>query len=458
MLTHRQSYHYLPRRSIRPSFERPIKTGPKLPKFGFRNLLYFSAISLCLVGFLVQFHSLLVEYLKFETIVLSRLNRSIVVDLPAITICFPNSIKPDLLSKLTKKTGNEICNASLEDITKYQEEFFRNHDVPDINDKNFTIELESNRNIVDYEMANHTYGNKNCFDLKGSKVLKSFAFHHVCFTLFSRLDELHRNESLSLKLSGYAHLSINVSAMYSSINSNCNLIKESSPILSLHGRNTIPNLAEFSHKRLIPGRKYFIEFARTTTHAKPPPYATNCKFYMISQENGKKTCNQIQSRSDCMTACVKNRQMKQFTQVNASNLEESMRCLHAPMFLFRDCMLRDKLRMCHRNSKFSSESDYDFCLKRCPRACKDDIFDHIILDEFEKEKNGTIELLIDHKSVFDTIRRHTPYFAFAEFLSNVGGMLGGWTGWSVLCLFSYSEAFIAKIGKLQKQKQKPSMF
>lgn len=111
----------------------------------FSRILQNIVIAVLFCGLVVQVSNLSRKYLRYESVIQTKFNRKIVVDIPSITLCFDRSVQP----KVIKEFKSDICEKDLskEEIREIQEVVYEKYKAADIVKNNSEIGININDSL-----------------------------------------------------------------------------------------------------------------------------------------------------------------------------------------------------------------------------------------------------------------------------------------------------------------------
>jgi len=401
----------------------------------------------CVTGLTYQLSSLIEQYTSGQTVVNLSIGRRHNDTIPAITICYPFALLMDMMAKLNKDIGslydkyltliekmrNDFSTSNVEklnDITKNLEEYTRtNIDkvktdriLEDYTPKDYLIFLSMkkghktlNRGDLNLSAINTLIinGHRDSYDITQSRFYK-------CFTHFSALHSRWRYET-----DYFNEIILKVSHDYK-----WNPYTIFQPIyFSIHSPNTFLNFdGEGNYLELNLGSIYNLEYTSLKINhiegfsSQMESYNNYCYNYALDSN--------VSFSYDCLTECLR----ETLNQTDCIGPRDNP--------LRHNILLNmhvDFMRICPQSSKFD-QNNVGVCWKTCKINCQ---FIHYSIDikkqwteKGEHYFQRSVTISLKHSRLPDVLVRHLPEITFISFISNFGGLLGLWLGFSVFSILT----------------------
>ena len=407
-----------------------------------KSILNIVLLIICIIGLLYQSIQLYIQYSSGNTLV--KVEYKLIKNriIPGITVCLPvffsmekvvkhlndskilnkyNELNNFLkLNNTNSKSKIKIWLKWLTIITSRDwRELFNTYNLSYLFD-NFSVK------DTDFKMhlINQILNPRICrYYQNSSKYVMSITNFYFptrkCYTFFSHLDTFWNNytdqfEAIKFivehRIDWFPKELINFSEIFKI------LLTIHSPIEFPYNQN--------QYYYLDFGKTYSLKFNEIQNRLLPPPYITNCRNY---------TNSQYIIRGDCIKDCMS----KRLIDCNIK-LRNKICINNSYKYLIRkdhsNWMNRVNCSGCYG----LIQSDIDYCENYCPVDCLQIMYDLEISVQsrgFTSKSLALIELI--HNRLLDQIVEHVPEMNFIEFVSNFGGLLGMWCGFSIIFIGEY---------------------
>ena len=412
-------------------------------------ILHVVSLIVCLFCLIYETTTLLSLYFGGKTIAENRVERLVKSRLPAVTLCLPTFLDMEKFAELFLNSSEDPYHKTIYD--KHQaikmfvvkngwndeaqvmqrqlfEEFLWNVYVK----SNISLYDIMNKFLADWQIEYKVYHGKTkynkAFDEKDVVVelplpklvvsLVPFIDARECYTIFSDFDDHFKD---------YKLIPIEIEIRFRHNVSSFPFIRlyEGDIYVSLHSPNSLPDFKrENVFHELKMGMVNFITYSETQTKLLPEPYETKCKTY------------ELETRAECVHICMNERLCEVFHL-------DCVWTLHNNKLIRKDALgdLANK-SLCNHHSEprkwdivkelFNLERS---CESQCPRNCFESSYQYEIQTrkgrEFADEHN-CFSINIDHNNLPDQVIEHKPIMDWITLVSNWGGLLGMWLGFSVL--------------------------
>jgi hypothetical protein len=419
-----------------------------------KNVAKFVVCVSSFTGFFYQASEYFVQYLSFPTTVDVRIERSLMIDIPSVTICIPSLTSRPRLRKIY---GDEI----IKEIEKIKGKANKPYAVLE-REVYRAYENISARKVSPQEFFNlgiHAAEIINCTVLKPkyfnnlnetwipctlvSDVLETIGPNGKCFTYFTKLNQNKTKDfkerfriDIYQSVRDEVGLAINIILTFNSSNY-IDVAKLGDESITLHETTAVPT--EGKRRRLKPGTNYDIFFTKILTINLPPPYTTGCEQYQVFNPSVP------QSRVDCVDRCIK------------EIYYNSCSCYPLHVVVRHDIVINHNLSMCNnsdsRINHCKQKEVSSRCIEKCKLDCEEVAYDFDTeedvypteselheADPEEKEKlrrfqNFTAQIRLWRKVSGDTIYEHKAELPLIQLFSFVGGLASLWLGISIIAFY-----------------------
>lgn len=235
----------------------------------------FVVYCLCTTGLICQFVSQTKNYLEFATVVRTKFDRNVIIDVPAVTFCVPFAIKAKYLYLKTEEVvsdngeilvdeglesnsgsdagfdeGNHAKpNLTTQDLIDHQEAIFNRLSIQKMLASNLTMVIRNGSDrccIRDYQKKASNLADfqlQPCEQLGNKRILETIRNLSKCFTYFSRFDGFYGCETLKFQSVGFINISINLSDVFDGDTQK--LMYNEPMYMALHAQNGLPSWSEF---------------------------------------------------------------------------------------------------------------------------------------------------------------------------------------------------------------------
>ena len=183
------------------------------------------------------------------------------------------------------------------------------------------------------------------------------------------------------------------------------------------------------------GKENLVTYSETQTKLLPPPYETNCKHYPIDN-TGKQDM-----RSDCINKCVIDKLEDEFKlgciwserNVRLTRLENMLRYRYLPFCDTKSSRYSGGLYTVVSRTQLMLIS---MCQDKCPKNCLERFYNFEVRAQSDwRQSNGTFfTITLEHNRFPDQTTEHKPILDWITLVSNIGGLLGMWLGFSIFSL------------------------
>ena len=419
-----------------------IFTSNKI-RFRIRFGLQLLCVSICSAFFLYQAQQLVAIYLSGKTVVENRVERFKYSQLPAVTICLPTFLDMERLAEVKLKNSNNP------DHIQLYKDFIDLKDMARVNwdktaqDKQvqifekfiWEIYLNSDTSMKEMfeelavDMTIRHKGRHQAFNEDGQIVelpLPKRVFSiaplldpRLCITLFSDFDSYYKDTQFSL-------IDLEIQFVHKLLSFPFIRFYEGDLYVSLHSSNILPEFKrENIFQKLKMGMVNFITYSESQTILLPAPYETDCKEYDKSEEQN--------TRSDCIEKCVDQRLTDDFG-LKCTWTFENLNLVR------RDNRFQSNKHLCNHQKEgriwdiVNAQNKYrKLCEEVCPKNCFETFYSYEIETrngDFYREGYTNFSINIDHNRFPDQVIEHKPIMDWITLVSNMGGLLGMWLGFS----------------------------
>ena len=421
-----------------------------LGKLSMKQLLKSICVIFCSLCFTYQITQLIRAYFSGKTLVEIRIEELEYSRLPALTICLPTFMDMDKFADQYMKISDNQDHQKLykeyldykqmnrtpwnAEVGKKQNHFFWHFLW-----KAFTEDMEKIPIIDMFEKYSINPITKYSFKslafnetddrvlLPEPKQLDSvvpFLDPRKCITLFSDIDQNFRDKKFNLiqmrikyehPMEAFPYIQYYQNDLYVSFHS--------SNILPDYKRSNVFNKIEM-------GMVNFVTYSEVQTRLLPAPYLTKCLTYQLSNSGEQNV------RSDCIQKCLYERLRTQFN-LNCFWTYNNMKLIRGDNLLNLSrspfCNHKKEPRIWKINDEqFLFEK---LCEKSCPRNCIESFYNYEIETRKRDNESGiAFSISLEHGRFPDQVIEHRPIMDFITVVSNLGGLLGMWLGFSVLFL------------------------
>ena len=414
--------------------------------------IYIIGVIFCAIFFIYQSYELLSLYLSGKTIAETRVERFRYSQIPALTICLPTFLAADKI-----KNSSEYHQSLYEIFIEHDDIKWRIGAFDEMRRKFYpqflktpVRDLFDKFSLDDFQIVPE-YTNSKAFSEQAELIelprpiqhqsLVPFNDARKCFTLFSGFDENFAKHMFEMK---YLELGLRVSNL--SYPPELFNQDERDLHIAVHSPTSLP---EFSRENILlevkTGMVQFVTYSESKVILLPPPYLTNCKNYDLKREG---------MRTDCINRCVDREISKMF----------GMECI----WTYCNYRLVTKLSLKNSNKTFCQTGKlwrsnrtyvnkvidemvkFEFeCQTECPRNCLETYYDFKVLNttdnsDYDTKLPNVLVINLKHNRLMDMVIEHKPIMDWNTMVSNLGGLLGMWLGWSVRDICNQ---FIEKVHK-----------
>ncbi|KAF8787173.1 hypothetical protein HNY73_008797 [Argiope bruennichi] len=289
-----------------------------------KRILQFSIIAICLTGFLYQTIEFLFLYWTYPTVVDIQVSVPSEIQVPAITFCSSNGIKPEVICSL----GDFCLNATLLDSTNYCSNFpvmcnngKVSRDFNAVMYNKFTTSQSINSSVMaslrkplqEFFKCEISSGKAkrlcNTEDAVMGSYFSSTNIFNLCYTINSLWSQPYK-KTLKVRKSEKIEMEFYIDISDRQTNENIDSGKiqmprysyPSMPSIHLVTHSSFLTASPFvSGHEFITGKDYKIKLKQEESHLLPPPYQTNCTNYMEewSAKNGIAPLNERMVVEEC---------------------------------------------------------------------------------------------------------------------------------------------------------------
>jgi hypothetical protein len=260
-----------------------------------------------------------------------------------------------------------------------------------------------------------------------------------CLTFFTDLSNGHVFKGLGL-YSSYIWLQIVLNESWFPIE----LWNRHDFTLTVHSANDLPDFSQTDvdyHIQL--NQTVRVQYSEIQTRLLPPKYITNC--YIYSNENQENHGHRFvaNTRNDCLVTCM----IAHFKRICNYDCVDARLGHFVSGEYFRVnnqehlCQNIGYKQACLERNKVIVQL---LCERQCPPKCVQRLFE-VSMDDWEGStmgKNNTFTVMIQHNRNADQLIIHYPEITFISFVSNLGGLIGMWLGFSAMFVGNYFIEFI----------------
>ncbi|RWS14527.1 Amiloride-sensitive cation channel 5-like protein [Dinothrombium tinctorium] len=376
--------------------------------------------------FACQTTLLVSHYFSYPTTIVTKLNRTNIVTIPAISLCFPfdgHNLQALNANELFKKNFVEGIKSSISIKCRLL--------MPTLTKNSFR----------------ETRSPIHCADV--SPVVQSINYgqSQKCFTYFSRMSrtmeesefQVRKDQTQSIHGAFGDLVSIEIDFPESV---NDQFYEDREATLIIHQANELPNFNQKLSK-IKPGQDYIISFSKITEKRMQPPFRPGCKAYN-SRVRDAESKYYISSRRECVNSCII-RLYREYCQCLPSNLN-----IHRDLIYSSDAFCGEV------QCSSLSDEDTEKCrrLSRCYPSCVEDSYEFITEasssatapnygPNFGNRKPGLSDIanaltktyiIVRKSSMPDVLYEHQPHLEYIEFVFQVLTLACVWLGISVFAL------------------------
>ena len=419
---------------------------------------------MCSICFIYQSQQLVTIYLSGNTVVENRVERFKYSQIPAVTVCVPGflnmakfaenflkSSSNDKFKDLYKRfrlfresnNNNNSNERTHKELYKDMYESFEDLNIP-LNET-FAKVIANPPKLVDY-FLNHNF---NAYNISGVITGIPYPEYQVsiqhnepplpCFTYFSDFDDNYRNSEWKI-------WKIQMVFILDKVNTPQSWYYDTI-LMMLHSPNNLPEVSpENKFLKLKLNVKNEITFTESKSILLPPPYHTNCKNYPIDS-TGRQPL-----RSDCITNCVNNK-LEEYKHLGCLWGNSNYRLIRDKVNVFENRSLCDMNNEVTHKVWNLMERELIMAIPECQEVCLQNCVERFYNFDLDTgydwrqqyhKSDFFFTITIQHSRFPDQTIEHKPILDWITLVSNVGGLLGMWLGFSVF--FACNE-FINKIVK-----------
>ena len=415
-----------------------------------KNIYQFLSFTLCSVCLLYQVLLLFQDYLSFRTVANIQLYKNKPEILPGITICHPGIISFEFISYL----GNESQNLNASDQNKGDILYSRYRDISRKIIKKFKqkINMAYLENYIydSSSLIRNIFIDGNLIEKKlpaelSNKTRLGFAFTGKPIQSIDTNNKpfgVNVNDIMHFNCFTYFTIFKSIKFIIKDIFINLRFQAEKIPpsvdffYLSLHSANYIPNTV-FNNNfiRIDPSREYSVLYSRINTLLLGRGYDTDCHDY-DECKSGK--C--LNLRTDCLMNSTQ-MQFRKLCNGNIANINMMMR------IDYLRTLEGQKLTWCGKHLGNMTKIK-TLCEEMCKRDCYSTYYYYTLKEE--RFMNKTSKLTIVHNAMPDINIKHMPELNFISFISNLGGLIGMWSGLSAFGLMDDLPYFIMNVFNINR--------
>ena len=416
------------------------------------QILFFIGCTLC---FVYQSFQLFSIYLSGKTVVEVREEDFKYSQIPAVTICLPtlldmrkfdqnylqNSTKAQHLElhenftsfderpKIWDKSDHDQCDELyLKMLKVFRELPQENVSIIEIFDKISVDDLNLSEKELNWTFSGYnSSGDVVMIPLPIVKrSILPLGYPRVCFTYFSDQDENYRDSRWKVYQIFMVFTPDNLTKLSSKYND---------VAITLHSPNTLPIfLMENQFKKIEVNKESTITYSERRTTLLPPPFETNCKYYPIDN-----------MRSDLITRCVNDKLDAEFDLGCIWSFHNFRLIRRDYLFEYPNKTICDYMKI----EKQRKQTDPEFytnirkrqlelnneCQAQFQKDCVDRFYSFEIGTKASKKwDHHNIFIKITHSRFADHSNEHMPVMDWITLVSNLGGLMGIWLGFSIFFL------------------------
>ena len=454
-------------------------------KITFKFVLRAVMIMFCSTGLLLQSIDLIQQYSMGQTVVSIKYEGMKYVNIPGITVCYPEAISMDKLIKKYPKfkeaynkyldilehmsetdKKNETIYESLLDMYKFNvtHPFYRRSHPPAVQLYDLTFDAQDfiadlSMRVSFHGLMMHQNGTVQSLQITDSNPIESIVFADItewkkCFTFFSHLNNTWRPIQMVVKdFFGYFYHN---ESWFPKEKMRVEGLK-----FAMHSPDELPFLTVDSFIDIKAYHFSEIAYNRWKTVLLGSRYKTNCRVYDMNDRHHR-------MRSDCIKYCMNRKQNRcchKFSNSSISHDSTNKTCvdcigLTEALWTKDSFDERKEIKVCnhygisnsrHQNEYLCTQSPTfeSKCQSECQVKCTNRYYNYEVKSV---SKHGLIAdgqkdltfIRIVHNQMPDQLIEHIPEMTFIQFFSNLGGLTGMWLGLSALSVLNYGLSFINK--------------